>query len=439
MHLEPDELLEQLSLGLGWYYVAAAGLNLAACCHWWRRRKRRLTAAAWLGLAAAFAGLAAAAFAGHPLGLPESLKAALDAWLGPVRLFFASLVLLALFLLARRWLVMPAVGWTLLNGSLMLLGASLADLEFAQVVLKPDNIPIIAMVFLLGFFTWLGAAQAVQNDRRLKRGQPPVEKLYGQTTLVWPDLVYIELICMVILSTVLLVWSLAVRAPLEQPANPAVTPNPSKAPWYFLGLQEMLVFFDPAIAGVIIPGLIILGLMAIPYLDFNPKGSGYYTIAQRRFAYVVFQFGFLQLWVLFILIGTWFRGPNWRFFGLYEPRDPHLVVALPNVRLSELFWSDWLGRVVPQPAPGRGPWARLGAVFWRELPGLAILGLYFVALPMLLGRTLLAGPRRRMGRGRYWIMILLGLMMVALPLKMLLRWTCGLSYVVSMPEYFFHF
>jgi hypothetical protein len=319
------------------------------------------------------------------------------------------------------------------------MGASLTDPEFAQIVLKPDNVPIVAMVYLLGFFTWLGAAQAAENDRRLQQGRPPMEKDLDETTLVWPDLVYIELICMVILSAVLIVWSIVLRAPLEQPANPVVTPNPSKAPWYFLGLQEMLVFFDPAIAGVILPGLIILGLMAIPYLDSNPKGSGYYTIAQRRFGYVAFQLGFLQLWILLILIGTFFRGPNWNFFGLYEPRDPHKVLALSNVKLSEAFWAIWLGREMPQPSAGGGSLARLGMTCWREIAGLVVLGAYFVALPVTLGRTLFRRFRREMGRARYWVTMLLLLMMIALPIKMFLRWTCNLSYIVSMPEYFFNF
>ena len=78
-------------------------------------------------------------------------------------------------------------------------------------------------------------------------------------------------------SSLLLVWSLLVDAPLEEPANPTRTPNPSKAPWYFLGLQEMLVFFDPWHAGVVLPSFIIIGLMVIPYIDINPKGNGYYT------------------------------------------------------------------------------------------------------------------------------------------------------------------
>jgi hypothetical protein len=368
-----------------------------------------------------------------------AIDAVLGAALGPVTLFLASLAVLLVFYLGRRWFVIPAVGWTILNASLLFLGASLADPHFAEIVLQPDNVPIVVMVYLLGFFTWLGAAQAVENDRRLQNRRPPLERELHGKTLVWPDLVYAELISMLIVSAGLIVWSLVLRAPLEQPANPALTPNPAKAPWFFLGLQEMLVFFDPAIAGVAIPGLIVFGLMAIPYLDINPKGSGYYTLRGRPFSCAVFLFGFLQLWVLLILVGTFFRGPDWGFFGLYGPRDPHNVVAQSNIKLSEAFWASWLDRAVPQSPAGSGSLATLATVAWREMPGLVVLGVYFVVLPIALGRTVLQGLRRRMGRGRYWIMVLLLLMMIALPLKMVLRWTCNLSYVVNMPEYFCNF
>ena len=430
-----QEFLETIAPLLGWYYLAAGGANVVAA----RGDTGRGRATAWRALAVVFFAAGAASFAARPPGMPAVLKSAIDGLLGPVSFSLGSLVVLTALYLGRRFFVVPAVAWTIFNASLGFMGLSLADVEFARIVLKPDNVPIVAMVYLLGFFTWLGAAQAVENDRRIARGDEPTEKRYADSVLVWPDLVYIELISMVLLTVFLVVWSLVLRAPLEQPANPVVTPNPSKAPWYFLGLQEMLVFFDPAIAGVILPSLIILGLAAIPYLDFNPKGSGYYTIAQRRFGYVVFLFGFLQLWILLILIGTFFRGPNWNFFGLYEPRDPHKVLALNNVKLSEYFWVMTLGRAVPEVPAGAGMLGRLGAILGREIAGIVLLGLYFVGLPILLGRTALRSYRRQMGRARYGMMVLLLLMMLALPLKMILRWTANLSYVVSMPEYFLNF
>ena len=119
------------------------------------------------------------------------------------------------------------------------------------------------------------------------------------------------MIAIVSISVLLVVWSLWVRAPLEQPANPALTPNPAKAPWYFIGLQELLVYSDAWLVGVLVPCAAVLGLMAIPYLDFNPQGSGYYTIRERRFATAVFLFGFLMLWIVPILTGVFLRGPNW--------------------------------------------------------------------------------------------------------------------------------
>src|SRR3954470_12584626 len=109
----------------------------------------------------------------------------------------------------------------------------------------------------------------------------------------WPYLVRLEFLCAVIVMIVVTVWSITIDAPLEEPANPNKTPNPSKAPWYFLGLQEMLVYFDPWMAGVVLPALIIVGLMVIPYVDINPRGNGYYTWRERKFAFYTYMFGFL--------------------------------------------------------------------------------------------------------------------------------------------------
>jgi hypothetical protein len=90
--------------------------------------------------------------------------------------------------------------------------------------------------------------------------------------------------------------------------------------------------------------LIVVGLMALPYIDTNKAGNGYYTINQRKFAYVTFQFGFLVLWVILILLGTFLRGPNWNFFGPYEYWDLHKLIPLNNVNLSDIVWVQMLGR-----------------------------------------------------------------------------------------------
>jgi len=296
-------------------------------------------------------------------------------------------------------------------------------------------------VFLLGFFTWLSAYQAVRNDDRAKQGLEPLEKLDNEKILVWPDLVYTELICMVALTVLLIVWAIALQAPLEEPASAVKTPNPSKAPWYFLGLQEMLVYYDPWMAGVVLPSLVVAGLMAIPYIDFNKRGNGYYTIDQRKFAYITFQFGFLVLWVTLIVMGTFLRGPNWNFFGPYEFWDAHKVEALNNVDLSEYFWVSLLQSSRPRPPETAGEGLKLGYALLRELPGILLVIGYFTMLPPLL--VVLSKQFQnmfiRMGFIRYMVMTNLLLFMFLLPLKMLARWTVNLKYFIALPEYMLNF
>lgn len=433
-----SEIIEDLWLPLAIGYVGAAALNVGAAWRSWRA-KSAAQAVAWLCFAGLFALLAARSFVGQPVELPASLKAAIDAAAAPWSVTLAAYALFAAAWLGRRWFVRPAVAWPLLNAGLLGFGLSLPDPNFAAVAAAPDNLPIVAMVFLFAVFLWLAAAQAVENDRRAVASEPLVEKGYQDKVLVWPDLVYIELIAMLLVGTLLLVWSLLVRAPLEPPADPAVTPNPSKAPWYFVGLQELLSYSDAWWAGVIVPCLILLGLAAIPYLDRSREGSGYYSLGNRRFATVVFLFGLLMLWILPILVGTFMRGPNWSFFGPYEPRDLHKIGSVANVKLSEWFWTGVLGRQVPQVAADVRGLPRLGAALGREAIGLSLLAIYLLGVPLALGCTSLGPLRQRLGRWRYWLMMLLLLLMLSLPLKMFLHWSCNLSYLVSLPEYSWNF
>jgi hypothetical protein len=198
---------------------------------------------------------------------------------------------------------------------------------------KPDNIPIAGMLVLTLFYTAFWYFKAKNNDSRPE----PIEKTQTDKINTWPYLVRVEFLGAIFIMIVLTIWSIYLDAPLEEPANPAKTPNPSKAPWYFLGLQEMLVYFDPWIAGVVLPSFIIIGLMAIPYLDINPKGNGYYTFKERKFAIVTYLFGFIVLWVFLIVWGTFFRGPGWNLFWPWQLWDPEKVVAITNVDFSELF------------------------------------------------------------------------------------------------------
>ncbi len=350
----------------------------------------------------------------------------------PVTYFFGSLIgFVAMIHYREKW-TEPQLALKILGGVVVALILAMFNDHFRDISTKSDNVPIFIMVFGVGFFTWLSFRQAVVNDRRLAQGQPPVEKeTSDKKVYVWPDLVYVEFIATIVAGIALLVWSLCLHAPLEESATQAWTPNPSKAPWYFLGLQEMLVYYDPWLAGVVFPSLIVVGLMAIPYIDKNPKGAGYYTFNERKFAILPFMFGFLVLWVSLIFLGTFLRGPGWNFFGPFEEWDLHKVVVLNNVNLSEYFWVKLLGFL--------GIGLPHNPII-RELPGSLLIGAYLIALPPWLTKksAFLMGLLERMGVARYAVLIFLAFSMAALPIKMLLRWSIHLKYIVAIPEVFFN-
>ena len=342
---------------------------------------------------------------------------------------FISLATLGFVLLIwkMRFITRPAVMATIaaLTAGFFVIGAQNHD--FKLIITKGDNMPIVIMIFAIMGCLYLGLRQACVNDMRIERGEPPVEAAdANKKVLVWPDLVFPEFITTVVLSAVFIFWGILVEAPLEEPASGTRAPHPAKAPWYFLGLQEMLVYYDPWYAGVILPTFILLGLMVIPYIDTNPRGNGYYTFKQRPFAISMFLFGFLVLWVTLVILGTFLRGPNWNFFGPFEYWDPHKVEPLANVNLSEYFWAKWFNTKLPD-----NP-------LIRELPGLLLFLGYLVVLPGLLAKTVLKKFFHELGFARYSIMVMLLLFMGTLPLKMLLRWFFNLKYFVSIPEFFFN-
>ena len=223
----------------------------------------------------------------------------------------------------------------------------------------PDNVPIVLMMLLIPYFLWYGFREAVRNDRLIAQleADPALAKTHHRKSFpyhpawdkvlhTWPYLLRVEFLAALITTVILIVWSVYLDAPLEAPANPMLTMNPAKAPWYFLGLQELLVYFDPWIAGVMLPNFIVVGLMAIPYLDPSPLGNGYYTWKQRKFAIAGFMFGFLVLWVLLAIIGTFIRGPGWMWFWPGETWDHHRVVHEVNRHLHEVV------KLTDQPAIG---------------------------------------------------------------------------------------
>ncbi len=434
MHGNEAEFLQGMSGFLGGYYITLAIVNGVAALYVWEKLHKPRLALAWTGLAVIFLGiLAPIAFSGNPswmqaISVPAPLRALANMTFGRPDLYSVGTVTFLLILFfGRKFFVKPVVAWAGLNLALLLMGLSMTNQSFASIVTKPDNVPIVGLIFLLGYFTWLSAYKAVINDERIAQGLEPLEKTQQEKVLVWPDLVYTELICMIAITVLLIVWGIVLQAPLEEPASAVKTPNPSKAPWYFLGLQEMLVYYDPWMAGVVLPSLVVFGLMAIPFMDFNKKGNGYYTINERKFAYLMYQFGFLVLWVTLIVLGTFLRGPNWNFFGPYEQWDTHKVQALNNVDLSQYFWVIMLERPMPK------------AFLIRELPGIILVAGYFLVLPPLMAVFVFRKFFVRMGFIRFMVMSNLLLFMLALPIKMVLRWTVNMKYLIHIDEYFLNF
>ena len=131
----------------------------------------------------------------------------------------------------------------------------------------------------------------------------PVDKVH-----TWPHLLAVEFVAALACTAFLFFFSIFVNAPLLQLANPNQTPNPSKAPWYFLGLQELLTMFHPMVAGVTIPGVALFALILAPYIDKNPSNKP----EDRKFATSLMTVH-LMFWAVLTIIGSFFRGPGFNF------------------------------------------------------------------------------------------------------------------------------
>jgi len=217
---------------------------------------------------------------------------------------------------------------------------------------------------------------------------------------VYPGFMFKEFLVALGCLLVLIWLALLVQAPLDVPADPAFTPNPAKAPWYFLGIQELLVYFDAWLAGVVIPLVIVLALIAVPFLDNNPEGAGRYAFRGRRAAIVPFTTGVL-LWILLTVMAAWFRGPNWDW---YWP------------------WESW----------GMAKASRPGFASLSLAWGVALISGYFLGGFLLVGSFL----RRRYktwGGLRTTVYVFLGLSMTAVAIKIVLRLVFNLHYILSTP------
>ncbi len=315
-----------------------------------------------------------------------------------------------------------------------------------EIISAPDNVPIVALLFLVPFFAWMALRQAFANDRLIAqleadpqraktayRKTHPWNAKWDREVHTWPYLMRIEFLAAIIVTVLLMVWSLTLNAPLEEPSNPNVTMNPAKAPWYFLGLQEMLVYFDPWIAGVVMPTLIILGLMTIPYIDANPLGNGYYTYRQRRFAIWTFSIGFIGLWVLMIVIGTFIRGPGWMWFWPTQTWDASRIEFTVNRNLDQIFGIDgrWIAHL-PFVSPDYAP------ILARMVFGIFPVAIYFILAAFFVHwictRTGFSRKvYRRMSLVQTVTMYVFLVLMLSLPVKILLRLLFRFKYVWVTP------
>ena len=217
------------------------------------------------------------------------------------------------------------------------------------------------------------------------REKKEIVEVKDDKVFAWPNLVAKEFLAAIFVTVGLLFYSYIVDAPLRELSNPGQADNPAKDPWY---------------AGVVLPTIIIIGLILVPYLDNNPKGNGYYTVKERKFAVTVFIFGYI-FWYILIYIGTALRGPFWAFFWP---------------------WEQWT-HDFPTPPPLHDMPLPLGIIL--------MMGFYFagLVLPVFFKRDILY----KWGFIRYVLTMGLLLTMIGTVIKMVLRLEFSIKYIIATP------
>lgn len=227
---------------------------------------------------------------------------------------------------------------------------------------QPDALALVALVVLLAATVLVGIVAARRRDAR------PAEGPAGDQEMVttWPHLLRLELIAGLAALLVVTWWAIALELRPGTPADPTVTPAIAKAPWFFVGVQETLQYFDAWLAGAVLPLVMILGLCALPYLDRNPEGNGRLTLRQRPLALLVVA-GLLVMWLLPMVVGQLCRGEHWLLQPAWHPApvDP----PLPPAQQLSLADRLGLGLAASQLLGGAvcvGPYAAL-VLLWRPL------------------------------------------------------------------------
>ncbi len=214
-------------------------------------------------------------------------------------------------------------------------------------VLHVAVLPLITGILILVHFWRIrkdgGLARSESSIAAEQTNSKPVEDLksYGLMNLVegqtfqmgkepeemtttWPHLLFRELILFLLVIIVITGMAVLFDAPLEEVANPSITPNPAKAPWYFLGIQEMVSWGNPFWMGVFVPTVGVIFLILIPYLDRGQIGTGVWLHPDRRLHNILFT-AFAVIFIGLIIVGTFMRGPNWGFYWPWEAWPTGLV------------------------------------------------------------------------------------------------------------------
>jgi len=214
------------------------------------------------------------------------------------------------------------------------------------------------------------------------------------------DSVGIEFLAGLIFTFIIMVWSLFMNAPLKELANPSDTPIDERAPWYFIGLQELLIYFDPWLAGVVVPTILLVGLIALPFIDPNREtGIGRYTLRDRPVAVPAFCFGF-AMWFILIIIGQFFRGPARMFYWPWE--DKSVLKVLPVTEL----------------------------VNFHVAGGFAFFILYF-GFCLVVPQFIFKNFYKTLGVVRYYIFMTLSATMLLVPIKIFLRYVFDVKYILT--------
>lgn len=329
-----------------------------------------------------------------------------DLLLSAPGLFLLGLLFLPVALRSR-------LPWTPLGGGLLgaaaalALGSALVDPGWRARLLGDNDLPLLLLILLSAALLWREMARL---QRPLEERDVPaadVDIFSGKP--LWTG---VGAIVLVILAAFLL------PPGLGHLADPATPPGDAMAPWFLLGFQEVGVYLAPPWDRLLLPGLVALGLLLLPGLETPAPLDATrteWTARGPRSRVMVFVGGWLLLWLLPAALAAWHG-------------DPHPAPGDATRPFGEWVWSHWLDVPLPH------------SVWIRELPGLLVLGAWFVGVPAVLGRwrgsrDLLARYRRRLGAARFALATTLLLLLLLIPIKMLLRWTLGVDDLLHLPTW----